>query len=99
MKPLLIILLLLMSVSFVVENVLLPELKATSQLLQDNDFDKGAEEEGENKKGEDLKVKWHFSYAASLHANFLSVTLPFAHLSLLFSSGYINQPYIPPDLA
>lgn len=81
------------------ENIDLAQYKSHLYLLQEGDIEKGADEELPTEKGEELKVKCVFANTFNLRYIGLSKKLHASILYLQLSSGYINQPYTPPNQA
>jgi hypothetical protein len=96
MKRLITILFLLLSFGFIVEQAVLHQVKASLELVQDDDTDKSADEQ-KSKVENDIEEKYHPVFSDDLLSVPFIKTLPDSSYYALLSSGYINKPYTPPD--
>jgi len=97
MKCFVTILLLLISLSFIAENIDLAQYKSSLFLMQEGDMERSADDELPTEKNEEIKVKCVFANTLNLRSLGLSKKLHTSTLYLQLSSGYINRPYTPPN--
>ena len=97
MKRLAVILLLLLSVSFVALYIVLPQLDTRQVVAQMDNLNRTAEEETEHEIKKDLKEKFHSLYDNNLLPHCLIITLNSSYYWAPLLPGFGNQPYVPPD--
>jgi|GEM_PF-5926389 len=98
MKCLIAILLVFMSLSFVAEKVVLAAAPETCMVQAEESSPDAGEEQNGSKGLEDLKEKYHSSGLTQQYAAIAQIHVNDAYHLQHYPSGFINKPYMPPEV-
>ena len=93
---LLAILLLIISFSFLAQNVFIIKYNTEQTVLAEEEAK--SEKETENSKLDNVKDKIFHSYSNNEQGNYQATALPATFEYLNISKGFTDKPYTPPDL-